>query len=451
MKYINSIKIFLIIFSILLLNTIIFVSCEKDTSVDNIDSELNSTPIEPNSQSMPLVVVSESLTTVQAVGLLTPSVVQISTEQLSLGSFNQVIPRSGVGSGIILDYQGHILTNNHVVEGRNTIDVTLSDGRSFEANLVGSDPRTDLAVIKISGENLIPAKLGNSENLLVGEDVIAVGHALALKGGPTVSKGVISALERTIDLDAQTSMVDLIQTDASINPGNSGGPLSNLAGEVIGINTAIIDDSNGIGFAINIDDAKIVTDQLVKKGEVQRGFIGISPFNVTKALKEQLELPVEEGVVVGRVIPDFPASQSGIEVEDVIVKLNEVPITNAGDLSKFLISNSPGINILVTFYRKSELMQTELTLGWSACLHMGRAMDNKKDVKIAISMLKRNNCSKAISIARDARDMLGANGILDEYPIMRHLVNLETVKTYEGTEDIHTLILGKFQTNIDAF
>ena len=130
MKYINSIKLFLTIFSILLLNTIIFVSCEKDTSVDNIDSELNSTPIESNSQSMPLVVVSESLTTVQAVGLLTPSVVQISTEQLSLGSFNQVIPRSGVGSGIILDYQGHILTNNHVVEGRNTIDVTLSDGRS---------------------------------------------------------------------------------------------------------------------------------------------------------------------------------------------------------------------------------------------------------------------------------------------------------------------------------
>tara|TARA_Y100000994_G_scaffold78399_2_gene64739 strand:- start:58 stop:1167 length:1110 start_codon:yes stop_codon:yes gene_type:complete len=365
MKYIFSNKLFLIIFSIVLLNAFsfsFFIACEDVASINTLESELNSTPVDPNNASMPLVVVSESLTTVQAVELLTPSVVQISTEQLSLGSFNQVIPRSGVGSGIILDDQGHILTNNHVVEGRSAIDVTLSDGRSFEANLVGSDPRTDLAVIKIIGENLIAAQLGNSENLLVGEDVIAVGHALALKGGPTVSKGVISALERTIDLDAQTSMVDLIQTDASINPGNSGGPLSNLAGEVIGINTAIIDDSNGIGFAINIDDAKIVSDQLVKKGQVQRGFIGISPFNVTKALKEQLGLPVEEGVVVGRVIPDFPASQSGIEVEDVIVKLNDVEITNAGDLSKFLISNSPGTNIYVTFYRKSELMQTELTL-----------------------------------------------------------------------------------------
>ena len=294
MRYINLYKIFLIV----LLNLIFLIACENSTDANGTSSDLTSQSVKPVNTSIPLVVVSESLTTIQAVGLLTPSVVQISTEQLSLGSFNQVIPRSGVGSGIILDTQGHILTNNHVVEGRNSIDVTLSDGRSFEATLVGSDPRTDLAVIKITSESLVPAKLGNSENLLVGEDVIAVGHALALKGGPTVSKGVISALERTIDLDAQTSMVDLIQTDASINPGNSGGPLSNLAGEVIGINTAIIDDSNGIGFAINIDDAKIVSDQLVKKGEVQRGFIGISPFNVTKALKEQLELPVEEGVVI---------------------------------------------------------------------------------------------------------------------------------------------------------
>ena len=358
MRYINLYKIFLIV----LLNLIFLIACDNSTDANGTSSDLTSQSVKPVNTSIPLVVVSESLTTIQAVGLLTPSVVQISTEQLSLGSFNQVIPRSGVGSGIILDTQGHILTNNHVVEGRNSIDVTLSDGRSFEATLVGSDPRTDLAVIKITSESLVPAKLGNSENLLVGEDVIAVGHALALKGGPTVSKGVISALERTIDLDAQTSMVDLIQTDASINPGNSGGPLSNLAGEVIGINTAIIDDSNGIGFAINIDDAKIVSDQLVKKGEVQRGFIGISPFNVTKALKEQLELPVEEGVVIGRVIPEFPASQSGMQVEDVIIKLNQVDITNAGDLSKFLISNAPGTKILVTFYRKSELMQLELTL-----------------------------------------------------------------------------------------
>ena len=135
--------------------------------------------------------------------------------------------------------------------------------------------------MKINAAKLIPARIGASSELQVGEEVIAVGHALGLKGGPTVSKGVISALERTIDVDPQKSMVDLIQTDASINPGNSGGPLANSGGEVIGVNTAIIKGSNGIGFAINIDDAQIVVSQLIEFGKVSRGFLGISPFKVT--------------------------------------------------------------------------------------------------------------------------------------------------------------------------
>ncbi len=295
------------------------------------------------------------MTTVEAVRALGPSVVQISADTAVISLYNQIVPQTGVGSGIIIDKLGNILTNNHVVEGADLVTVTLNDGRSYPATLVGSDNITDLAVIKISAAKLIPAKFGRSADLQVGEDVIAVGHALGLKGGPTVSKGVVSALERTIQTDAQRAMVDLIQTDASINPGNSGGPLANSKGEVIGINTAIIDDSNGIGFAINIDDAHVVVDQILASGTVLRGFLGITPFNVTDSIREQINLPVADGVIIASVVTGFPAEKSGLQREDVIVMLNEVSIENAGDLSKFLLDNPPGSEVQVRFYRNGEL------------------------------------------------------------------------------------------------
>jgi S1-C subfamily serine protease len=304
-----------------------------------------------------------SLTTVEVVKLLQPSVVHIANDQVVTGMFNQPMPRSGVASGVILDDKGRVLTNNHVIEGAQSVTVTLSDGRSYPASVVGTDPKTDLAVIQIKAVKLHPARLGVSSTLEVGEDVIAVGHALGLKGGPTVSKGVVSALGRTIEIDNQRSMVDLIQTDASINPGNSGGPLANLKGEVIGINTAIIQGSNGIGFAINIDDAMVIVKQLIQSGIVNRGFMGISPFNVTDSIREQIGLPVSEGVIIARVIEGFPAEISGLQVEDVIVRLGGIEINNAGDLSKFLISHLPGKTITVEFYRQGTLLTTELTLG----------------------------------------------------------------------------------------
>jgi serine protease Do len=302
------------------------------------------------------------MTTVEAVRALGPSVVQISADTAVISLYNQIVPQTGVGSGIIIDKLGNILTNNHVVEGADLVTVTLNDGRSYPATLVGSDNITDLAVIKISAAKLIPAKFGRSADLQVGEDVIAVGHALGLKGGPTVSKGVVSALERTIQTDAQRAMVDLIQTDASINPGNSGGPLANSKGEVIGINTAIIDDSNGIGFAINIDDAHVVVDQILASGTVLRGFLGITPFNVTDSIREQINLPVADGVIIASVVTGFPAEKSGLQREDVIVMLNEVSIENAGDLSKFLLDNPPGSEVQVRFYRNGELQTMVIVL-----------------------------------------------------------------------------------------
>jgi len=306
--------------------------------------------------------VGDSMTTVEAVRALSPSVVQISTDTVAISLYNRIVPQTGVGSGIIIDNFGNILTNNHVVEGADLVTATLNDGRSYPATLVGSDNITDLAVINISAAKLTPAKFGRSADLQVGEDVIAVGHALGLKGGPTVSKGVVSALERTIQTDAQKAMVDLIQTDASINPGNSGGPLANSKGEVIGINTAIIDDSNGIGFAINIDDAHVVIDQILASGKVLRGFLGITPFNVTDSIREQINLPVADGVIIAGVVSGFPAEKSGLQPEDVIVMLNKVSIENAGDLSKFLLNNPPGSEVEIRFYRNGELRKVDIVL-----------------------------------------------------------------------------------------
>ena len=344
---------------------IVGTSKEKPTVI--IEKKPTQTPV-PFPSPLPAVVipaneVSKTLTTVEVVKLLKPSVVHIANDQVVTGMFSQPMPRSGVGSGVVLDDKGRILTNNHVIQGAQSVTATLSDGRAYPASVVGTDPKTDLAVIQIEAVKLDPARLGDSKTLEVGEDVIAVGHALGLKGGPTVSKGVVSALGRTIEIDNQRSMVDLIQTDASINPGNSGGPLANSKGEVIGINTAIIQGSNGIGFAINIDDAKIIVKQLIQNGIVNRGFIGISPFNVTDSIRKQLDLPVAEGVIIARVIEGFAAESAGLQVEDVIVRLGGIEINNAGDLSKFLISHLPGETITVEFYRRGTLSTVDLTLG----------------------------------------------------------------------------------------
>jgi S1-C subfamily serine protease len=303
------------------------------------------------------------LSTVDVVRKLTPSVVQIATESLAMDAFNEPVPSRGVGTGIVLDELGNILTNNHVIAGAQSITVTLSGGGIFPAQVVGGDASTDTAVIRIEAQGLQPAELGRSADLLVGEEVIAAGHALGLSGGPTVSKGVVSALGRSIDVDPQTTIVDLIQTDASINPGNSGGPLANTRGEVIGINSAGIRGSQGIGFAINIDDAKLVVAQLLKQGYVDRGFLGISPVNLTPSIANQVAVAVTEGILVARVVPDSPAANAGLQEQDVIVRLSDGPIRNNGELSKFLLAHPPGETVAVVFFRGSREITVRLTLG----------------------------------------------------------------------------------------
>ena len=305
----------------------------------------------------------EDVTTVEVVKLLTPAVVQVVTQVLQMSMFNQPIPGEGVGTGVILDVEGRIVTNNHVVEGAQAITVTLSNGESFSARIIGTDLSTDLAVIQINAPGLTPAKLGKSSELEVGEDLVAIGHALGLKGGPTVSKGVVSALGRSIDAENNVTLVDLIQTDASINPGNSGGALVNARAEVIGINTAIIVGGRGIGFAINIDDAQLVVAQLIDRGFVNRGFLGISPLNLNPGFANQMGSPVEEGVILRQVFPGTAAAGAGLQIADIIVQLGDVAITNTGELSKFLLAHPPGDTIEVVIVRGTQTLSTTLTLG----------------------------------------------------------------------------------------
>lgn len=320
------------------------------------------TPLTPTLSPTP---VARPLTAVEVVKLLRPSVVQITTESVVLGLFNQPIPVQGVGTGIILDRIGHVLTNNHVIAGAQRVTVTVNGGGSFQAEVVGTDDSTDLAVVRIETEDeLLPAKLGDSSRLEVGEEVVAIGHALGLPGGPTVTDGIVSALNRTIDTDQQITIVDLIETTALINPGNSGGPLVNFRAEVIGITTAIIRGS-GLGYAININDAKVVAAQLIQRGFVNRGFLGITPVNLTPGLASQLNLPegITQGILVARVIAGAAAEKAGLSQYDVIVQLGNEFIPNTGALSKFLISHPPGEKVKVVYFRRETRREAEVTLG----------------------------------------------------------------------------------------
>ncbi len=255
-----------------------------------------------------------------------PAVVQITNEQYQMdGSTNTpfTVP-AGVGSGVIYDNQGHILTNNHVVADAQQLTVALPDGSTYPASLVGADPFTDLAVLKIDGKNLPVASFGDSSQLQVGDWVVAIGNALALPGGPTVSAGVVSALGRTVQEPGETNnsqgpfLFDVVQTDAPINPGNSGGPLVDLQGKVIGINTLVAGQAEpgvqaqGIGFAISIAAAKPIADQLVATGQATHPYIGVHQIPLNPVIASRLGSDTKSGVVVVAVGPGTPAATAGL-------------------------------------------------------------------------------------------------------------------------------------------
>lgn len=319
----------------------------------------------------PVVAPAEGFTTVEIVRKLRPSVVRVQTETATLDVFGQVVPQQGVGSGFILDERGHIATNYHVVQGpggrrfAQRISVLLpGEEEPIDADVVGADPPTDLAVLRIDpgGRRLVPVELGSADALEVGADVVAIGYALGLEGDPTVTRGVLSARGRVIQED-RYSIPDAIQTDAGINPGNSGGPLVDALGRVVGINTAIVRGAQNVGFAISIDLAKPIFEQLIANGRVSRAYLGVGVVTITPTLARNLDLPVDHGVGIVRIQPDGPAANAGLRENDIIVRLDNEPVDNDGELLQFLAQRKPGDVVSVTFYRNGTERTVEVTLG----------------------------------------------------------------------------------------
>ncbi|MFZ5515616.1 MAG: Do family serine endopeptidase [Candidatus Zhuqueibacterota bacterium] len=282
---------------------------------------------------------------------------------------NFPVPREfrqkGSGSGVIISTKGHILTNVHVVENAESITVTLSDNRSFKATLTGADPMTELAVIKIDGEDLPVAQLGNSDSLEIGQWVLAVGNPLELSS--TVTAGIISAIGRDINIIADTYGVEnFIQTDATINPGNSGGALVDLNGKVIGINTAIATQSGysqGYGFAIPINLAKEIMKDLMQRGFVIRSYLGLSMQDVNEKIAKALGLKRPTGVFVDFVEEEGPARQAGLREKDVIVKIDNMIVNKGNYIQSVIAQKKPGDELLLTVIRKNRLLKIEATLG----------------------------------------------------------------------------------------
>jgi len=289
------------------------------------------------------------------------SVVNISTVKLVHNIFYQAVPIGGMGSGTIIDSKGLILTNNHVVGGAERINVTLWNNEVVEGTIAGSCAVHDIAVVKVKGKDLQSAQLGDSDKLRVGQRVYAIGNPFGLAGGPSVTSGVVSALNRTIE--SQRGLIEnLVQTDASINPGNSGGPLVDVEGKVIAINTAIIPFAQGIGFAIPINAAKNCTNGIVTEGIAKRPWLGIIGLTITEEIARYYSLPLDHGVLVTKVSKGSPAKDAGMAEGDIILEIGNVETRQIEDLVREIHKRKIGEVVRIFALRNSREHTFELNL-----------------------------------------------------------------------------------------
>jgi S1-C subfamily serine protease len=307
-----------------------------------------------------------------------PSVVNITSKAVTFDFFYGLVPQEGQGSGFVIDKEGHVLTNYHVIADARQVEVTMHNRKKFRATVIGTDPAHDLAVIKIEAPNLTPAVLGDSHNLQVGQKVYAIGNPFGLAG--TMTRGIVSSIRPVKEPNGAT-IDEAIQTDAAINPGNSGGPLMNGRGEVIGINTMILSNvgqNAGIGFAIPINAAKAVLNDLVTLGRVRRPALGVSTIPVGPELAEQMGLPVDFGLLIVKVLPGQAAERAGLRGGSERAYLGNIPIMLGGDLivaidgenvqdqqdlAQVMNAHRAGDTVKVTVYRAKQKIEVSVTLG----------------------------------------------------------------------------------------
>jgi S1-C subfamily serine protease len=297
---------------------------------------------------------------VSAVERVSPSVVNVEIEMRARGGRSER-GRNGMGSGFVFTPDGLILTNSHVVSGAARIEVTLADGQRGRADLVGDDPDTDLAVLRIQANDLPSARLGDSKALKPGQLVIAIGNPFGFQ--TTVTAGVVSALGRSLRSRSGRLMDDIIQTDAALNPGNSGGPLVNARGEVIGVNTAVILPAQGLCFAIPVNTAKWVAGRLIQSGRIRRGFLGIGGQNVPvpRRVTRLQGLPSARGVLVLSVEPGSPAERAGVRERDIVVAIDDQPVAGVDDLHRVLTEERIGVPASLRVLRDLEIRTLEIT------------------------------------------------------------------------------------------
>ncbi len=296
-----------------------------------------------------------------AIEKLSESVVGIDSTKLTRDYRFGLVPVEGQGSGVIIDPRGTIVTNHHVIDDASKVQVHLKDGRSLVGEVIGSDPATDLALVRVKAENLSFATLGDSDSLKVGQFVLAIGNALGLPGAPTVSMGVISALGRPLP-GTDFVLEGLVQTDAAINPGNSGGPLADLEGRVIGLNTAMIPFAQGVGFAIPSDTIKRTIDQISKHGRVVRPWLGISGLDVNPSIARRYGLSFDSGVLLAEVMRDSPAHAAGLREGDIVVGIGENKVEQMKGLVTALSKFSIGERVTVSFVRTGTTYEADLRL-----------------------------------------------------------------------------------------
>lgn len=289
-----------------------------------------------------------------------PSVVSISVDIVSRGRFFDFTDE-GSGTGIIISDDGYIVTNYHVVQNASSIEVSLSDGRNYSAEIIGLDVLTDLAVIKIKSDTLATVNFGDSSSLRPGDWVFTIGNALGLQGGPSVTFGIISGVGRTVQTD-RGDLYDMIQTDAAINQGNSGGPLVNGKGEVIGINTAVYSGAQGIGFSVSSAVALPVINSLIERGKVTRPLMGLRGMNTTTTISNRYNLGISEGVFITHISPNGPADKGNLKVGDVITSIDGTSTPTMSDFLPLLWSYMVGDTVTITYISEQSPLVTEVTL-----------------------------------------------------------------------------------------